>query len=461
MKLGIRIILPNIIVIVTLGILIGFGIKEGVTYSLRQGIMREGELIAKNLSNTIADYILLDDRYRVDEIIRELLKTEPDIEYIFVTDKDGSIFVHTFNNGHPPDLLSWNPLGERSMGVQLLDTEKGYIRDIGIKIFEDMQPEVHIGIREERITNSLKMLSNFVIITTLVMMTVSAVLSFLLSGLITKPIKRLVFFTHELAKGDFGKTVDIKTKDEVGELAETFNYLSLELKSYKEHMQESYRQMLRTEKLIALGRLSAGLAHELKNPLTSIRTLFQTFKGKPSLITEDDMEVVISALDQMNDLLTKFLRFARSDEFNLTDVYINSVIKQVIKLVEFQLKERSITLSLKLSRLPPIKADRAMIQQAILNLVLNAIEAMPQTGTLTISSRSEDGYAFVSVSDTGTGIPEEIRERIFDPFFTTKPDGTGLGLSIVYNIINIHNGEVSFESNGKGTTFTIKIPISV
>jgi len=216
--------------------------------------------------------------------------------------------------------------------------------------------------------------------------------------------------------------------------------------------------MLRTEKLTALGRLSAGLAHELRNPLTSIRTLFQTFKENPSL-TKEDMEVVLSATDQMNDLLTKFLRFARSDEFSISDVYLNSVIKQVINLTQFQIKEQSIEVNLILSKLPPIKADRAMIQQALLNLMINAIEAMPHGGKLTVSSYLENGHAIVSIADTGTGIPDEIRDRIFDPFFTTKPDGTGLGLSIVYNIVNLHEGDITFESNGDGTIFKINIPV--
>ena len=218
--------------------------------------------------------------------------------------------------------------------------------------------------------------------------------------------------------------------------------------------------MLKTEKLTALGRLSAGLAHEIRNPLTSIKVLFQTFKDNPAL-TREDMRVVLSAAEQMDDLLTRFLRFARSDEFNLSDVYINSLIKQVLTLIRFQIKNQSINVNMKLTKLPPIKADRAMIEQALLNLVLNAVEAMPEGGTLTISSEAQNGYAFVSVGDTGAGISEDIKDKIFDPFFTTKGDGTGLGLSIVYNIAHLHNGEVGFENNGKGTTFNLKIPVNV
>jgi signal transduction histidine kinase len=461
MKLWFKIVLLNVVIVISLGMLVGMAVRGAVTDAMRAELTREGESIARNLSNRIADSILLDDSYKIQEAIDDVLKTEKDIEYVFVTGKDGHLFAHTFKNGHPSDLMQWNPMDtNKLLSIQLLDTEKGFIRDVGVRVFGGMNPELHIGIREERIRQTLNRIRNLIILLTIVVTTIGSVLSFSLSRLVTKPLYRLMDFIHKLPSEEFGKSIVIKTRDEVGELAETFNKLSYELKLYKERMEESYKQMLRAEKLTALGRLSAGLAHEIRNPLTSIKVLFQTFKDNPAL-TKEDMEVVLSAAEQMDDLLTRFLRFARSDEFNLTDVYINSIVKHVIKLTEFQLKDRSIGLSLVLSKLPPIKADRTMIQQALLNLVLNAIEAMHDGGTLTISSKMENGSAVVGIGDTGSGIPEDIRDKIFDPFFTTKGDGTGLGLSIVYNIASLHNGEISFESNGKGTIFTLKVPISV
>ena len=461
MKLWFKIVLLNVVIVISLGMLVGMAVRGAVTDAMRAELTREGESIARNLSNRIADSILLDDSYKIQEAIDDVLKTEKDIEYVFVTGKDGHLFAHTFKNGHPSDLMQWNPIDtNKLLSIQLLDTEKGFIRDVGVRVFGGMNPELHIGIREERIRQTLNRIRNLIILLTIVVTTIGSVLSFSLSRLVTKPLYRLMDFIHKLPSEEFGKSIVIKTRDEVGELAETFNKLSYELKLYKERMEESYKQMLRAEKLTALGRLSAGLAHEIRNPLTSIKVLFQTFKDNPAL-TKEDMEVVLSAAEQMDDLLTRFLRFARSDEFNLTDVYINSIVKHVIKLTEFQLKDRSIGLSLELSKLPPIKADRTMIQQALLNLVLNAIEAMHDGGTLTISSKMENGSAVVGIGDTGSGISEDIRDKIFDPFFTTKGDGTGLGLSIVYNIASLHNGEISFESNGKGTIFTLKVPISV
>ncbi len=461
MKLWIKIALLNVFIVVSLGILIGFATRSVVISSMRTELTRQGESMARNLSDRIADSILLDDLYKVHEAIKDVLEKEKDVEYIFVTDKNGEIFTHTFNNGSPPDLLRWNSFGiDKLSSIQLLATEKGLIRDVGVRIFGGMNPELHIGIREERIRQTLNRIRNLIITLTIVVTMVGSVLAFSLSRLTTKPLYALMEFTHDLSRGEFGRKIDIKSKDEVGELSMTFNNLSYELDLYRKKMEGSYKQMLRTEKLTALGRLSAGLAHEIRNPLTSIKVLFQAFKDNPSL-TKEDMQVVLSATEQMDDLLTRFLRFARSDEFNLSDVYINSLIKQVINLARFQIKNQSINVNLDLKKLPPVKADRAMIQQAVLNLVLNAIEAMPDGGTLIVSSKLENGHAVVAVQDAGGGIPGDIKDKIFDPFFTTKSDGTGLGLSIVYNIVSLHNGEISFESNGKGTTFNLKIPLNV
>jgi len=130
-----------------------------------------------------------------------------------------------------------------------------------------------------------------------------------------------------------------------------------------------------------------------------------------------------------------------------------------LQLVHFQLKNQQIELVLELEKLPPVKGDDDMIRQALLNLVMNAIEAMPFRGRLTLASRVADRQVEISVKDTGVGIPETIKDKIFDPFFTTKPEGTGLGLGIVYNIAQLHNGTVAFVSDNDGTTFTLRLPV--
>ena len=321
-----------------------------------------------------------------------------------------------------------------------------------------MPIHLHIGIREERIAQTLERIRNVIIALTVSVTLIGAVLSSLFCKFLTKPLYTLVDFTRLLSKGEFGKRVSIKSKGELGDLAQTFNKLSDELKTYKEKMGASYKQMLRTEKLTALGRLSAGLAHELRNPLTSLKVLFQTLSNNPKM-TKEDVNVVLSEVNQMDVLLARFLSFARRDEFNFEDVDINAVINRVLDLTRFQVENQSIKLIRNLSELQDVKADRSMIEQVFMNLIMNAIESMPDGGVLTISSSLDNGFAIVQTQDSGNGIPDEIQERVFDPFFTTKNDGTGLGLSIVHNIINLHNGDISLTSNRDGTTLTLKFPV--
>ncbi|MEK6673503.1 MAG: histidine kinase dimerization/phospho-acceptor domain-containing protein, partial [Nitrospirota bacterium] len=397
MKLWVKIAMLNVFVVVGLGVMISIAVRTVVTNSMREELTKQGKSVARNLSERIADAILLNNLYTVQEAIENVQKTEHDIEYIFVTGKQGFVSAHTFSNGHPPDLLAWNPLDHNNTSsIQLLSTEQGLIRDIGLRVFEGMDHELHIGLKEDRLKQTLDSIRNITVAITIMAILIGSALSCSLSRLVTRPLSLLADFTHSLSKGDFGKTVCIRTRDEVGELSQTFNNLSLELEKYRRKMEESYKQMLTTEKLTALGRLSAGLAHEIRNPLTSIKILFQTFKDNPAL-TKEDMKVVLSAVEQMDDLLSKFLRFAKSDEFNISDVYINSLIKQVLNLTQFQTKNQSIKVNLELSKLPPVKADRAMLQQALMNLVLNGIEAMPGGGTLVISDKTENGNIFVSV----------------------------------------------------------------
>lgn len=457
MRLWVKIALLNSALVTFLSILIGMGIRDTIIGSMRTELTNHGVSVARHLSDRIADAILLRDFYKVKEAVSDVKQKEADLEYVFVTDDAGKMLAHTFTAGSPVDILKWNPLTGKDAGIQLLDTEKGFIRDIGVRVIEGLGAEVHIGMREDRINQTVGRIRDIIIALTGLVVVLGATVSFVMSRFITRHLSELVQFTSGLARGDFDQKIDVKSSDEIGELAGRFQSLATELKSYKERLGESYKQMLRTEKLTALGHLSAGLAHELRNPLTSIKVLFQAFREDPRL-TPRDMEVVLAAVEQMDDLLTKFLRFARSDEFNPSEVYLNSVLKQVVNLVQFQLRRQSIDLQLDMSKLPAVRADRSLLQQALLNLVMNAVEAMPQGGTLTIASTFEGEHYRIGISDTGSGIPAAIRDKIYDPFFTTKEEGTGLGLSIVYNIMNIHHGHIDMQPSEKGTTFWLTIP---
>jgi two-component system NtrC family sensor kinase len=214
-----------------------------------------------------------------------------------------------------------------------------------------------------------------------------------------------------------------------------------------------------------MGRLTAQIAHELNNPIYGVMNCLDLLKSEvpESSGKRRFLDMATSETKRISELLRGMLSFFRPDEDVKTQVDLNSVISDVILFVGKQLQEFKIQVILELEDdLPRVFASGNQMKQVILNLIMNAKTAMQRGGTLTIATSSLDGKVRFSVSDTGTGIPEDIRDRIFEAFFTTKSDvkGVGLGLSVCFGIIRQHNGEIAVESEiDVGTTFVITLPL--
>ena len=220
----------------------------------------------------------------------------------------------------------------------------------------------------------------------------------------------------------------------------------------------------RSERLASLGRLAAGVAHEIRNPLSSIRGFAQFFQNrfKGQEKEQEYAAVMVREVDRLNRVITELLDFARPKEPHRESHNLQEILEQTLKVLEPELARRNIGVEKKLdASLPRILADRDQLSQAFLNLMLNALESMEGEGKLRISLESEGASALtISIADTGKGIPPEDLERVFEPFFSTKRKGTGLGLAIVHQIVENHKGEIRVESReGEGTTFRITLPI--
>ena len=213
--------------------------------------------------------------------------------------------------------------------------------------------------------------------------------------------------------------------------------------------------------------MAAGVAHEIRNPLASIKVGIHSIQKeigeKLDLNDEirEDIEIIKKDIDRIASIIARFLSFARPAEPNYEPINVNSILTQTISLVRTKMKEQGIQLKLSLSEdLPPLMGDREQLKQVFLNIILNAIQAMPNGGKIEISTGLGDGIVQVKISDTGCGIPKDLKERIFDPFFTTKDDGTGLGLSIAQGIVERHRGKIEVVSEeGKGSTFIVSLPL--
>jgi PAS domain S-box-containing protein len=222
------------------------------------------------------------------------------------------------------------------------------------------------------------------------------------------------------------------------------------------------RRVYQSEKLASIGQLAAGIAHEINNPLTNISLNTEILLKK---VDDDQIKEKLESIEEQVDLAASIIRnlldFSRQVEPEVKAIDINKVLAKTLNMLSFHLKDIDVTKDFN-SSIPKIKADASQLQEVFINIIVNAIQAMPDGGKLGISTEFEEPCAVISISDTGYGIPKEYIGKIFDPFFTTRDSrkGTGLGLFICYGIIEEHGGTIEVESEiGKGTTFTIKLPV--
>jgi signal transduction histidine kinase len=230
---------------------------------------------------------------------------------------------------------------------------------------------------------------------------------------------------------------------------------------YKEQ-RERFRRMLRADRLATIGELAAGAAHEIRNPLTSIRSSLQYLESRCREDTEKRLlGVAIGETDRIDEILSALLSFSRPSEIHKEPCDLVALLEESVALVSIQARSKGVEVRTSFPAAPVVlSADRSQIKQVFLNVFLNAVQAMDGGGTLTVEDLAlENGKTLVRVSDTGPGVPEADLDKVFDPFFSTKKGGTGLGLSICYTIVKAHGGEIELRSRpGEGTTVLVTLP---
>ena len=327
---------------------------------------------------------------------------------------------------------------------------------------------LYVGILEEKYADLKRNTMLVFLGIALASMTVALVVAYFLSNGILKPIKHLVFASEQLAQGDLSHRVQLRTKDEIGELAKTFNFMADSLRDRDERLTKFAQQkIMESERLATIGQLAAGVAHEINNPLGGI--LIYSHLVLENMNDDDpqkeNLKKIVNQTTRCKGIVKGLLDFSRQTEPNIENEDINDILKSALDLLEHQTILQNITITKELEQsLPPVLVDKHQIQQVFINIILNAAEAIGEKGNLTIrTSTSEDQRTIkIAITDTGCGIAEEHIERLFEPFFTLKEvgKGTGLGLAISYGIIQQHQGTIAVKSKlGKGTTFTIRLPI--
>ncbi len=313
---------------------------------------------------------------------------------------------------------------------------------------------------------SRNLLSRLVVIAAVLLMA-AALIGMVWSATLTRPLSRLMTATQAVAKGRFDVHVEVKSGDELGTLGQSFNRMATELDDRENALKQAQVQLIQSEKLAAFGQLGAGIAHEVKNPLAGIQGVVQLSlrkceEGSPF---QQTLQIIEKETKRCRTIIDNLLKFARQEAVALAPTEIGTVITDAAAIMRHQLELKNVKLEAAADEnLPLVKANGNQLQQVLMNLILNAQQAMAgKDGHVQVTAHEKaPGRVEIRVQDDGPGIPKDIQARIFEPFYTTKPagQGTGLGLSVSFGIVRDHGGEISVESEpGSGTCFVISLPV--
>jgi two-component system, NtrC family, sensor kinase len=302
------------------------------------------------------------------------------------------------------------------------------------------------------------------LISVVVFIAVGILVAFYLARLLVRPMFQMQQAMRKIAHGDFTPIPETECR------SEEFSTLFCAFNRMIDELQENQEQLLQSRKIAAIGTLTSGIAHELNNPINNIVLTAETLKEDFCELSPEEalglIEDILTQSDRAAEIVKDLLDFSRSERPELEPIAISSLLNDTLKLVKNQLMLAAVELETEFpSDLPLVSGDRKSLRQAFLNLFINAIQAMPKGGTLSVRTSVPDGQSWVKVDvvDTGVGIPPENLPRLFEPFFTTKEvgRGTGLGLAVTYSILKKHGGRIEVHSTpGEGSTFTVSLPVS-
>jgi signal transduction histidine kinase len=523
-RVGLKTKITFLIIFIVAGVLLlasyldyHFARKDQIDLSFNRNI-----LIAKQIDASIPDRAIQEDLPRIRDEVEEWLLSRAflmQIDVFLFSGKDWELIASHSKDTHRTSLA----LSKDQISRLKKDRDLSSLHDKGEEKWLEVIVPFHVGtkvIGGIRLVSSLDEVQRFLskkrdramILTFISMLVILITLTILFGKLVGDPIQKLVEAMSRAEKGDLETEAHIQSEDELGRLGRNFNRMlktiretheqniqllrqvsqfneeltrkieaatselakrNEELRLLNEALFESQRQLSQSEKLAAVGQVTATMAHQIGTPLNSISGYIQLMRQDGNLEPKDQdrLRIVESQLDRLADSVKNLLSFTRQPKPQLKALEVNEILEELIRLSEPWFLARNVKLTTHLSpNLPPISGDPTQLQTLFLNLITNALDAMPKGGALTIRTRSAPlslsskvgRWLEISIADTGIGITEESKKRIFEAFFTTKKmgEGTGLGLAICEKIIKEHSGRIELESEvGKGSTFFISLPV--
>ena len=449
-----------------------------LTRALLQQSRDRAELIAMSIGHSVSELAVTEEtayqELRRDAGVQTALETalySDDVVYAAILDREGTVIAHSDRSRIGERLPEGDDLGVLANAGALAQLRSVYQTErmlewrqpllLGERPIAEIRVALSTLLARETLDESLEPASY----AALLALGGAILVAVVLAQIVVRPIHVIRSGLSRLGQGDLGATLDLKG-DEFKELGDVFASVTNQLKAAIPDSGKRTQLLELSRRVTALGRLTAGVAHEVKNPLNAMTIHLELLKqklaaGAPSSATESHVDIISREIRRLDDVVQGFLKFARPEEMTLKPIPPGELIDEVLKTLAVEANVTGVQLeSAAAAEVPPIEADPGIFRQALLNLAKNAVQAMPNGGTLTIGAApTKDGRVEIRVTDTGVGIPPENLAKIFDLYFTTKQSGTGIGLSLVYRTVQLHNGDIDVESTpGVGTTFVIKMP---
>ncbi len=478
MSLQTRFVVWVIVLLMVLLVSILSFIEQREVKAIFEEEKEKGVLIAKNIAYLNLPAFIQWDEEGVRENIEEQI--DENLVYVVFYGRYNNLFVGTSFIENYKEIYLYSDLEEEVDEKSYIFERKKFVDEKSTQILRILEIEVPIFVRGSpkrwgsiKIGLSLEEMRAEILKTRLMLifigcggLLIGAFGAVLLARRITGPLKKLVEGTVKISKEDFSQKIDITSQDEIGNLAQSFNDMSRKLLLARERMEAASNKLIQAEKLASIGRISAGIAHEIRNALTSVKLNIQKLVQSDRLDETEKEHLSISqeGIGQMEKFVRELLDFTRVSELNLDRFSLEQILDESIKTLADTLELKKVVLEKNYKEgLPQVLVDADKLKQVFLNILRNAYDAVEEKGKINISLSllKERGGSKIRVfiSDNGCGIPEENREIVFEPFYTKKSSGIGLGLPIARKIIEQHRGTIRVKENAaQGTSFEIIIP---
>lgn len=460
---------------------------SSVYRSFEKEIDKRCIVLSKIVAEKVFTPLVYDNVVNIYSVLDEAKISDPSIAYIFLLDVSGNIIAKTSDFSIPQKLITANKVIDGKYQIKVIETENynyKIIRDIAFPIIHREVGSVRLGIVEEDIRKELNDSSNMLLLMIFIFLVIGLGSAFFFSYLITSPIKAISIraqnvnldtIEQEEFKIDtpkYKKIMSLYFEDELDLLVSKFNLMMIRLKDNVLEMKNRRDAFVQTEKLASIGTLTAGIGHEINNPLSGMQNCINRILKEPSNIKQNIkyLDLIKEATNKIETIIQQLLNFSRKQNVIFEKVNPVDILENSINLVLYKLEKNDIKVEYNICCIQYINASINHLSQVFLNLLINSIDAINQRkkinpilqGEINISLECKNGKSIININDNGTGIKPENKNNIFDPFFTTKEvgKGTGLGLYVSYGIIKEHGGNMSFKSTfGKGTEFIIEFPL--